>query len=273
MPKAKNEKAERAKDLYHTGWKLVDIAKELGVPPGTVRRWKSTYGWDANVRKKTSVRNEAPAEEIEAVVDDPEIGEKWRLFILYYARSFNGVRSYQKAFPGSSYTTAAVESCRALKRPKIRDAIMELKRQRCAKAYLETEDIFQKYMDIAFADITDFVEFGQEEVPVMGAFGPVEVEDPETGGKVTLTKMVNTVRSRPSDEVDGSILAEVSQGKDGFKIKLADRMKALQWLTDHMDMATAEQRAKIENLRANTDRLQKDKQDDAAEGVQIIDDL
>lgn len=260
MPKAKNEKATRAKDLYYTGWKLVDIAAELGVPPGTVRRWKSTYGWDANVRKKTNVRNEAPAEEIEAVVDDPEIGEKWRLFILYYARSFNGVRSYQKAFPGSSYTTAAVESCRALKRPKIRDAIMELKRQRCAKAYLETEDIFQKYMDIAFADITDFVEFGQEEVPVMGPTGPTKV-------------MVNTVRSRPSDEVDGSILAEVSQGKDGFKIKLADRMKALQWLTDHMDMATEEQRARIENLRANTDRLQKDKQDDAAEGVQIVEDV
>ena len=32
-------------------------------------------------------------------------------------------------------------------------------------------------------------------------------------------------------------------------IKLADRMKALQWLSDHMDLATEEQRARIARSR------------------------
>ncbi len=91
-------------------------------------------------------------------------------------------------------------------------------------------------MDIAFSDITDYLLFGQEEVPVMGAFGPVV--DKETGE--TLTKIVNTVKFQESSGVDSTIISEVKQGKDGASIKLGERMKALDWLTDHMDMATGE---------------------------------
>ena len=59
---------------------------------------------------------------------------------------------------------------------------------------LDESDIFQKYMDIAFADITDFVEFGREEIPVMTMYGPLEIKDDETGEKIKVTKEVNTVR-------------------------------------------------------------------------------
>lgn len=46
MPRAKNEKTDQAQALYRSGWKLADIARELNIPPGTVRRWKCTYKWD-----------------------------------------------------------------------------------------------------------------------------------------------------------------------------------------------------------------------------------
>lgn len=62
MPKQRNEKSIEAERMYHEGMKLVDIAEKLGLPPGTIRRWKSSYKWDvesersdkikANVRKK-----------------------------------------------------------------------------------------------------------------------------------------------------------------------------------------------------------------------------
>lgn len=105
-------------------------------------------------------------------------------------------------------------------------------------------------MDIAFADMTDYVEFGREKVQVMGAFGPVTVENPKTGKKEPLMKEVNTVRFRESTDVDGTIIAEVKQGRDGAAIKLADRMKALEWLTQHMNMATEEQKARIDVMRS-----------------------
>ena len=59
-------------------------------------------------------------------------------------------------------------------------------------------------------------------------------------------------RFKNQDEIDGTIVSEISDGKV-TKIKLEDRMKALQWLSDHMDMATAEQRARIAVLKAQID--------------------
>ena len=50
--------------------------------------------------------------------------------------------------------------------------------------------------------------------------------------------------------MDGTLITEVKQGRDGASIKLADRMKALDWLAEHMDMATEEQRAKIEVMKS-----------------------
>ena len=46
MPKARNAKADEALALYRQGIKLVEIAKQLDLPEGTVRRWKCTYKWD-----------------------------------------------------------------------------------------------------------------------------------------------------------------------------------------------------------------------------------
>lgn len=42
---------------------------------------------------------------------------------------------------------------------------------------LGAKDVLQKYIDIAFADVTDFAKFGKKEVQAMGAFGPLEDED------------------------------------------------------------------------------------------------
>ena len=111
-------------------------------------------------------------------------------------------------------------------------------------------------MDIAFADITDYVEFGRETVPVMGPFGPIVVKDEKTGKKIEIKKEINVVRFRESIEIDGTLISEIKQGKDGASIKLADRMKALQWISDHMDLATAEQKARIEVLKSKV--IQKD---------------
>ena len=92
------------------------------------------------------------------------------------------------------------------------------------QALLEPEDIFQKYLDIAFADMNDYMQI--------------------QNGMVLL---------RDSDTFDGSIIKKVSSGKVD-SIELADRMKALDWLANHMDLATEEQRARIDKLKAESSR-------------------
>lgn len=59
----RNPKADEAYKLYKEGMKLVDIAAKLEVPDGTVRRWKSTHGWDgersAKSKNKKSERSDS----------------------------------------------------------------------------------------------------------------------------------------------------------------------------------------------------------------------
>ena len=259
MARAPDQRVEQAKALYDKGLKLIDIANQLGIPEGTVRSWKNRYNWDCNVAKekrnvaktkknKKQNQEEPSVDEVSSIIENPGLTDKQRLFCVHYIRSFNATKAYQKAY-GCSYETAMVEGSSHLRNPKIKSEILKLKQERLNREFLSEADIFQKYMDIAFADITDYMTFGTEEVPVMAIYGPVKIKDPETGEEKQLTKIVNTVRFKDSAEVDGTILSEVRQGKDGASIKLSDRMKALQWLSDHMDMATEEQKAKVALLQ------------------------
>lgn len=250
---------ELAYQDYLKGMKYKEIAEKYGVTINTVKSWKTRYKWSKDGKKsvhtktgkvctqksdKNNVKKEAIVEAVEQVIENAELTDKQRLFCLYYVKCFNATKAYQKAFQ-VDYATACGNASNLLKSIEIKNEILRLKQNRLNREMLDESDIFQKYMDIAFSDVTDFVEFGQEDVPVMAVYGPVQVKDEETGEKKTLTKRVNVVRFKDSSEVDGTLIAEVKQGKDGASIKLPDRMKALEWLAEHMDMATKEQQIRI----------------------------
>lgn len=230
MARSPNGKVETARQLYNDGMKLVDIATKLNVPAGTVRRWKSTYHWDGereNERSKKSERSEnkksvpekSLPDEVEHVLNNPDLNDRQRLFCIYYIRCFNATKAYQKAY-GAEYTTAMVNGSQLLRKPKIKEEILRLKQDRLNREFLSESDIFQKYMDIAFADINDYVE-------------------------------VNNGLVMMKPEFDGTIVGELSNTQSGgIKFKLADRMKAMQWLGDHMNLATEKQKAEIALLKA-----------------------
>ncbi len=253
MPRAKNAKAEVALNLYRQGVLLKDIAAQLNVPAGTVRRWKSTYKWEDSERsQKESERSQNKKsilkDDIESVNENVNLTEKQRLFCLYYVRCFSATKAYQKAYQ-CDYFTAKAHGFELLRVVAIKTEIQRLKQSRLNRELLDESDIFQKYMDIAFADVTDFVEFGQDEEYVIGPYGVVEIKDSETGEKKPLTQKINTVRFKESKDVDGTLISEIKNGRNGASIKLADRMRALDWLADHMDLATDEQKARIAALK------------------------
>lgn len=283
MARAPDERIEQAKAMYLKGMKLVEIASQLNVSEGTVRSWKSRYKWDCNVankkrnvakRKKeeNSKSEKAIADEVNQVLENTDLTDKQRLFCLHYVKCFNATKAYQKAYK-CDYLSAKAHGYELLQSVAVCEEIKRLKQNRLNREMLDESDIFQKYMDIAFSDITDYVEFGQEEVPVMAVYGPVQVKDEKTGKKKTLTKRVNVVRFKDSEEIDGTIISEVKQGKDGASIKLLDKMKALEWISDHMDLATAEQRARIENIRAKTEQIKGAGQNETEDKVMKLFDL
>ena len=251
--------AELAYQDYLKGMKYKEIAEKYGVTINTVKSWKTRYKWSKDSKKsvhtktgkgctqknnKNNVKKEAIAEAVDQVIENAELTDKQRLFCVLYVKCFNATKAYQKAYE-VDYNTAASIGYRSLENDGVKKEIQRLKKNRLNREMLDESDIFQKYMDIAFSDVTDFVEFGQEDVPAMAVYGPVQLKDEETGEKKTLTKRVNVVRFKDSSEVDGTLIAEVKQGKDGASIKLPDRMKALEWLAEHMDMATKEQQIRI----------------------------
>lgn len=57
MARAPDERIEQAKAMYLKGAKLVEIASQLNIPEGTVRRWKCTHKWDNERSDKKSERS------------------------------------------------------------------------------------------------------------------------------------------------------------------------------------------------------------------------
>lgn len=109
--------------------------------------------------------------------------------------------------------------------------------------YLDGKDILQKYIDIAFADITDYASFGQEEVVV----------DIDDEGE-PIKRKINVVKLKDSDEIDGTIVTEVSKGRDGVKIKLADKMKALEKLEKYFDILPDNHKRRLEEEKLKLER-------------------
>lgn len=271
---------DEAKKLYlesNGEIKLVDIASKLNVLDSQVRKWKSQDKWEHELKgalpkvkrnvtnkksNKESDKKELTAEEDKEILIDNELTEKQRLFCIYYIEEFNATKAYKKAYE-CSYDTARVNGSKLLSNTNMKKEIDRLTEECLSEqgvsSKLLNKRLFEMYMKIAFADIGDYLRFGQEEEKVWsmnddGSFKAVI--DPETGEQKI--RKYNVVNLHESEEVDTTIISEVSEGKDGVKIKLHDRMKALEWLYKHYGEGTAEQKLKVERLKLEISKLKGD---------------
>ena len=213
------------------GMKYKDIAAKYGVSINTVKSWKRRYGWErksAPKRKKEgrtgSTQRSAPKnahkEEDEkreqreekhkfcaAAIEDADLNDKQRLFCIFYLSSHNALISYKRAYK-CSYQAAASSAYRLLGNARVRDFIKEMKDDRDRDLLIRATDVVDMYMRIAFANINNFVMM--------------------KGGKMHIAE---------SDDIDGQIVQEIKPVKGGgIAVRLADRMKALQWLSDYFNL-------------------------------------
>lgn len=239
---------ERAYQDYLNGMKYKDIAEKYEVSVSAVKSWKKRYWSDAKKVKKVATKKKKVASKKVAkkiaekmIEDDKGLSEEQELFCIYFLKYHNASKAYLKVNPDVTYGSAMVMGSRWKNDPVINKRINQLKKDLYVDALLDPHDIVQKYIDIAFADMTDFVEF--------------------KGGWVSLKK---------SDYVDGSLIQEIRELKDGVAIKLSDRMKALEWLSKHMDMMTKEQRIRIEVMEEKMKSLKNDDENETLDKVNQI---
>lgn len=215
---------------------LKEFAEKHGVKYSTLRSRKNRERWDdelknvatdgATQQRDVATPNRATKKRVTKVVDqleDADLTEKQRLFCLYYIKSFNATQSAIQA--GYAPDSAHVEGYRLLRNAKVKAEIKRLKGSMQQDIFIDAMDVLNKYIEIAFADITDYVSFGQEDVVV----------DFDDNGE-PITRKMNVVNLKDSHVVDGTILTEVSQGRDGVKVKLADKIKALEKLEKYFDL-------------------------------------
>lgn len=232
MAAKKNPLSDKAYEMYKQGMKLVDIATVLDVPPGTVRRWKSTHGWDGERSGSRSERSDKKRAEKKPIVDDGtketlqnnDLTPEQQMFCIYYSRTFNAAQSYQLAY-GCQYATAVAHGYELLSNVVVRTEIERLKELKRQQIITSTEDVVELQMRIAFADAGNYATFGNNGI--------------------------NWVRIANSDTVDTQIIQEIKEGQTGVSIKLADKQKAIDWLTKYFLMhPESKYRAEYERKRA-----------------------
>ncbi|TGE35890.1 terminase small subunit [Desulfosporosinus fructosivorans] len=206
-----------------------------------------------NVAPKGNVKKREP--KIKVIVnnrginkgDDSGLSEIQRFFCIYYVKYFNASKAALKAGYSKSYSLSDVYTL--LENPRIKKEIQRLKQNKLRGVMLEKGDVLQRYIDIAFADVTDFVEFGQAEQFVYREGSKVKGDNGEY-----LKEPVNYINLKNHEDVDGALISEVKEGRSGISVKLHDKMKALEKLELYTDLLPDHHKRRIEEEKLKLDQ-------------------
>jgi phage terminase small subunit len=250
MAKQRNPNRERAAEIYrqHDG-NITNrkIAEMLSEDEKVIAVWKQrdkeVWGLDV-VQQKTpkppkvvqqGKRHMPKHERPEAPEPSEGLSEKEQIFVIEYMRDFNATRAAIVA--GYSKRSAYTEGWRMLKKADIKAELKRMQAEMAGAVWLDVKRVIEEYMKIAFADITDIAKFD--------AF---------------------TVQLRDHKTVDGAVISEVKQGKEGVSIKLHDKIRALKELEKYLGYLTEEDKLRIAKLRAEVNALEGPKDDGQDDG-------
>lgn len=221
MPRKPDERIIQAKELYLKGLKLVEIASQLSLPEGTVRRWKSTYKWDNERSDKKSERSNKK----KGGQPSNKNAEKHGFFSKYLPEeTFSIIQDIEKKNP---------------------------------------LDILWENIQIAYAAIVRAQQImyvkDHEDKTIE------KVEEKKSKGKLIGEKWeVQEAWDKQATFLKAQARA---QGELRSLIKQYDEL-----LHSNYELATEEQKARIEQIRAKTERLSTEPTDNLEDGVEIIND-
>lgn len=233
MARAPDPRINQAKAMYLKGMKLVEIASQLSIPEGTVRRWKCTHKWDdersdkkASVRKRKKggqPRNKnAIGNDGGGAPEQNKNAEKYGFFSKYLPDETREIFS-------------AIEQADPL-------------------------DLLWHQIQIAYAAIVRAQRIAYVKDQDDKTIEKIEEKDGNVIGEKWEVQQA-------WDKQEAFLKAQArAQGELRAMIKQYDEMLHKNW-----DLSTEEQRARIEQIRANTARMSGGDGDED-EGVEIIND-
>lgn len=262
------EKWELAYTDYQNGMKYKDIASKYDVALSTVKSWK-TRKWNdtpkvatnekstRTKKEKVAYKKESP-KAIESLNTNKGLNDQQKLFCLYYLQSFNATQSYIKAY-GCSYETAMANGYKLLRNAQVKAELEKLKLELQSEQYFTIQDIINDYAKMWKADIKDVMTVNLTEYELRNKGGKV-VTDKE--GNPVIAHF-NEVIVHPSGQFDGTMVKEISQGRDGISVKMYDSQKAMAELVKLLPNASLRKlEAEATIMQNKADKLTNDSQVD-----------
>ena len=146
------------------------------------------------------------------MVTKSKLTNKQKAFVQEYLVDLNASAAARRA--GYSARTANRIANENMGKPHVQAAIQEAMKEREKRTEITADMVIKQLAKIAFHDLKDVIEWDEN----------------------------SRVKIKPSDEVDGTILQEMSESLNDFgvsrKIKTNDRMKALELLGKHLGLFT-----------------------------------
>lgn len=255
MARQPSKEQMEAKRLYlESGGEmpLVEIARRVGKSDGQIRKWKSTYKWDdelkgnvteskGNVTEKRSVTRSAPAPppvEEEEETESLDLTPKQRLFVQEYLIDLNATQAAIRA--GYSPASAEVTGHRLLRNAKIADLIEQAMRAREQRVQVDADWVLQRLVRLADYNLRDFANLAT----VKRIF--------ETKSGDVLEDEVQAVVLNP--DFDGTIAKSLHQDKDGIKLDMPDRVKALELIGKHIGLFDSPHKKRMDEERLELDK-------------------
>lgn len=246
------EKWELAYKDRQQGMKYKDIAEKYDVSINTVKAWKSRK-WnkleqtsDPPLNKVAHKKEKGCTQEkLQPVIDNDDLTEQQKMFCLFYLQHFNATKAYQQAYQ-CDYNTANANGSRLLVKASVKDELRNLKAELQQEQYFTVQDIIADYAKQWKADINDVITSDRKRTKAVDGKGQL-VKD-ENGEQVYL--YYNTITAKNSDEFDGQLVKEISQGRDGVSVKLYDKQKAMNELMKYLG-GDALREAQLSKLTGN----------------------
>lgn len=224
------------KEFETTDISMAELARKHGVKPGTLRSRKNREKWGESVA--TEKKNVATVKRPKMVIENKDLTEQQKLFCLLYLKYFNATKAYQEAYQ-VDYKTANANAYLLMVNNGVKEELTRLKAELQQAIYIDIKHLIKEYAKQAFADITDFVEFGQDTF----------YDDEGTERKRSYVLL------KDSEEVDGTLVQEVKQGRDGVTVKLHDKQRAMEALMKYLTVDDIDD-LKREKLRLENEKLQ-----------------
>lgn len=155
-----------------------------------------------------------------------DLNAKQKLFVEEYLVDLNATKAYMRVYE-CSYETAQSEGCKALGNPKINALISKSLTKTLGNLEITRERILREYSKIAFSDLTDVMEWSGAHLTLK----PSDLLPAEVTGAIAEI----TIKSERSDD---------EQIVDTFKVKLHDKLKALDVLAKYSRLVETEEKPK-----------------------------